>query len=60
MMQAKSTALHRAANNGHDEIVRVLLDAGARVNVKSEVNLFCCALIPCRIKVISCSLLQLR
>ena len=32
------TALHKAAQNGHTEVVKLLLDKGADINVKNEVS----------------------
>ena len=33
------TALHKAAQNGHTEVVRVLLDHGANIDIKNDVSI---------------------
>ena len=38
LIQNNVTALHAASNNGHDEVVRVLLAAKATVNTQSKVS----------------------
>ena len=37
LVQDKSTALHQASDNGHYEVVRVLLAAKATVNTQNKV-----------------------
>ena len=32
------TALHKAAQNGHTEVVRLLLDKGAKIDIKNDVS----------------------
>ena len=34
------TALHKAAQNGHTEVVRLLLDKGAKIDIKNDVSTF--------------------
>ncbi len=38
LIQNNVTALHIASNNGHDEVVRVLLAAKATVNTQDKVS----------------------
>ena len=38
------TALHKAAQNGHTEVVRVLLDKGAKINIKNDVSIISIAM----------------
>ncbi len=38
LIQDNVTALHAASNNGHDEVVRVLLAAKATVNTQDKVS----------------------
>ncbi len=37
-VQDEGTALHRASENGHCEVVRMLLEAKANVNIKTNVS----------------------
>ena len=39
-MQIKDTPLHVAAEEGHNDIIRILLDHGANPNALSEVSLY--------------------
>ena len=36
-----------AANNGHDNIVKMLIDGGAEVDMKNIVRLCCCGCCGC-------------
>ncbi len=38
LIQDNATALHAASNNGHDEVVRVLLAAKVAVNTQNKVS----------------------
>ena len=38
------TALHKAAQNGHTEVVKVLLDQGAKINIKNDVSIISIAM----------------
>ncbi len=38
IQQDNQTALHQASNNGHDEVVKVLLAAKATVNIQNKVS----------------------
>ena len=40
IFQNQWTALHKAAENGHVEVVKVLLDAGADVNAVVKVSIY--------------------
>ena len=38
IVQIGQTALHKAAYNGHKDVIKILVDSGAAVDAKSNVN----------------------
>ena len=37
-MQDGQTALHRASSSGHTDVVKLLVDSGAQINIKDKVS----------------------